>query len=55
MNLKNLFNNRNKNFARLNEAGDYLGRRLREDLVIYEMTGTTKQNLLLMQLSKVLL
>ena len=37
MNLKNLFNNRNKNFARLSEAGDYLGRRLRENLVIFEI------------------
>jgi len=37
MNLNNLFNNRNKNFARLSEAGDYLGRRLRENLVIYEI------------------
>ena len=37
MNFKNLFNNRNKNFARLNEAGDYLGRRLRENLVIYDI------------------
>ena len=37
MNLQNLFNNRNKNFARLSEAGDYLGRRLRENLVIFEI------------------
>ena len=37
MNLNTLFNNRNKNFARLSEAGDYLGRRLRENLVIYEI------------------
>ena len=37
MNLQNIFNNRNKNFARLSEAGDYLGRRLRENLVIYEI------------------
>ena len=37
MNLSNLFNNRNKNFARLTEAGDYLGRRLRENLVIFEI------------------
>tara|TARA_R110000824_G_scaffold9681_3_gene42971 strand:+ start:5441 stop:7219 length:1779 start_codon:yes stop_codon:yes gene_type:complete len=37
MNLQNLFTNRNKNFARLSEAGDYLGRRLRENLVIFEI------------------
>ena len=40
MNFKNLFNNRNKNFARLSEAGDYLGRRLRENLVIYDIDDT---------------
>lgn len=37
MNLKNLFNYRNKNFARLTEGGDYLGRRLRENLVIFDI------------------
>jgi len=43
MNLKNLFNNRNKNFARLNEAGDYLGRRLRENLVIYDIDDSNNR------------
>ena len=43
MNLKNLFNNRNKNFARLNEAGDYLGRRLRENLVIYDIDDSNSR------------
>jgi len=43
MNLKNLFNNRNKNFARLNEAGDYLGRRLRENLVIYDIDDSNNE------------
>jgi hypothetical protein len=43
MNLQNIFNNRNKNFARLSEAGDYLGRRLRENLVIYEIDDTQQQ------------
>jgi hypothetical protein len=37
MNFKNLFNNRNKSFVRLTEAGDYLGRRLRENLTVYEI------------------
>ena len=40
MKFKNLFNSRNKNFARINEAGDYLGRRLRENLVIFDMDDT---------------
>jgi hypothetical protein len=43
MNFKNLFNNRNKNFARLNEAGDYLGRRLRENLVIYDIDDSNSR------------
>ena len=37
MNLKNLFVSRDKNFARITEAGDYLGRRLRENLVIFDI------------------
>ncbi len=37
MNLQSLFNDRNKSFVRLTEAGDYLGRRLRENLTIYEI------------------
>lgn len=37
MNIQKLFNNRNKNFTRLTEAGDYVGRRLRENLVIYDI------------------
>jgi hypothetical protein len=37
MNLKNLFVSRDKNYARITEAGDYLGRRLRENLVIFDI------------------
>ena len=37
MNLKNLFISRDKNFARITEAGDYLGRRLRENLVVCDI------------------
>ena len=37
MNLKNLFISRDKNFARITEAGDYLGRRLRENLVVFDI------------------
>ena len=37
MNIKNLFVSRDKNFARITEAGDYLGRRLRENLVIFDI------------------
>tara|TARA_R100000458_G_C8273313_1_gene248184 strand:+ start:935 stop:2827 length:1893 start_codon:yes stop_codon:yes gene_type:complete len=43
MNLKNLFINRDKNFARLTEAGDYLGRRLRENLVIFELDDAKQE------------
>ena len=37
MNLKNLFISRDKNYARITEAGDFLGRRLRENLVIFDI------------------
>ena len=37
MNINTLFNNRNKTFARLTEAGDYLGRRLRQNIVILDV------------------
>lgn len=37
MNINTLFNNRNKTFARLTEAGDYLGRRLRQNVVIFDV------------------
>lgn len=43
MNLKNLFINRDKNFARLTEAGDYLGRRLRENLVIFDLDDSKRE------------
>jgi len=43
MNLKNLFNNRNKNFVRLSEAGDYLSRSLRENLAVYEIDDANKK------------
>ena len=43
MKFKNLFNNRDKNFARLTEAGDYLGRRLRENLVIYDIDDASSR------------
>jgi hypothetical protein len=42
MNLKNLFVSRDKNFARITEAGDYLGRRLRENLVIFDIDDSQK-------------
>ena len=37
MNLKNLFVSRDRNYARITEAGDFLGRRLRENLVIFDI------------------
>jgi len=49
---KHLFENRTKHFARLSEAADYIGRRLRQNLIIYDMDSkenkvtfvTEKQN-----------
>jgi len=43
MDIDKLFTNRNKSFARLCEAGDYLGRRLRENLTIYDIDDSTSK------------
>ena len=43
MDIKDLFNMRDSSYVRLNNAADYLGRALRENVAIFEIDDSSKR------------